>query len=348
MRADRLLSILLLLQVNRRMTAGDLAQRLEVSTRTIHRDMEALCAAGVPLYAERGRDGGWVLPEPFRTNLTGLTESEIQTLFLSTPPSLLADLGLQQASEAALIKLFATLPLAQRRGAEHAQQRIHVDPSGWNRPEESVPALAALQEAVWQDRRVYLVYERSDGTTVDRLVEPLGLVAKGSLWYLVARDDGKPRTYRVARVRSARVSEDSFTRPADFDLAEFWKRASAEFVANLPRYPVLLRIPEEELRGIFSTGGRVRVEDVSPADANGRVTLQLRFDTVNEAAGCVLSFGPNAEIIEPEELRTRVIRLAQRVLVAYGVSEDRDRQLVDRSTSAEARPADVSRLPQAT
>ncbi|HEX3724035.1 MAG TPA: HTH domain-containing protein, partial [Nitrolancea sp.] len=180
MRADRLLSILLLLQVHRRMTAGELARRLEVSSRTIQRDMDALCAAGVPLYAERGKDGGWVLPEPVRTNLTGLTEPEIQTLFLSTSPRVLADLGLRQASEAALIKLFATLPTMQRRGAEQARQRILVDPSGWNRPEEHVPALAALQEAVWQEHKVDLVYERGDGSTVRRLVEPLGLVAKGS------------------------------------------------------------------------------------------------------------------------------------------------------------------------
>ncbi len=319
MRADRLLSILLLLQVNRRMTAGELAERLEVSPRTIHRDMEALCAAGIPLHAERGRDGGWVLPEPFRTNLTGLTGPEIQALFMSTPPSVLSDLGLRQASEAALIKLLATLPSGQRRGAEFARQRIHVDPSGWNRPEESVPALAVLQEAVWQDRRIYLVYERSDGATVDRLVEPLGLVAKGSLWYLVAGVDGRPRTYRVSRVRSVRISEEVFTRPADFDLAEFWSRASADFVANLPRYPVVVRLPQDEVPGIYGLGGRARIEEMSPVDAEERVVVRIRFDTEVEACGCVLSFGPNAEILEPVELRDRVIDLAWRVLERYGV-----------------------------
>ena len=318
MRADRLLSILLLLQVNRRMTAGELARRLEVSTRTIHRDMEALSTAGIPLYAERGRDGGWVLPEPFRTNLTGLNESEIQTLFMSTPPSLLADLGLRQASEAALVKLLATLPSGQRRGAEFAQQRIHVDPSGWNRPEESVPALSALQEAVWQDRRVHIIYERSDGSEVDRLVEPLGLVAKGSLWYLVARVDGKSRTYRISRVRSARISEESFARPADFDLARFWTQASADFVANLPRYPVTIRLPEDEVRGVHGTIGRARVDHVSDADRDGRIELRLRFDTEREAAGFVLSFGHNAEVVEPDELRLRIVRLARRVLHSYG------------------------------
>ncbi len=318
MRADRLLTILLLLQVNRRMTAGDLAKRLEVSTRTIHRDMEALSSAGVPLYAERGRDGGWVLPEQFRTNLTGLNESEIQALFMTTPPSLLADLGLRQASEAALVKLLATLPSGQRRGAEFAQQRIHVDPSGWNRPEESVPALAALQEAVWQDRRVHITYERGDGTEVDRLIEPLGLVAKGSLWYLVARVDGKPRTYRISRVGAVRISEESFTRPADFDLARFWAQSSADFVANLPRYPVTIRLPEDEVRGIYGTIGRGRVEHVSDVDGEGIVEVRLRFDTEREATGFVLSFGHNAVVAEPDELRLRIVRLARRVLETYG------------------------------
>jgi predicted DNA-binding transcriptional regulator YafY len=317
-RADRLLSILLLLQVHRRMTAGELARRLEVSPRTIQRDMDALCTAGVPLYAERGKAGGWVLPEPFRTNLTGLTEPEIQTLFLSTPPRLLADLGLRQASEAALIKLFATLPTGQRRGAEHARQRILVDPSGWNRPEEQVPALATLQEAAWQDRKVHLVYERGDGTTVDRFVEPLGLVAKGSLWYLVARVEDATRTYRVSRVRSTRISEESFVRPPGFDLAAYWEQSSADFVAGLPRYPVTLRVPQAELQLIYRVGGRARVGPISEPDGGGFVSVQLMFDTEAEASGCVLSFGPTVEIVEPMELRRRVIDLARNVLRIYG------------------------------
>jgi predicted DNA-binding transcriptional regulator YafY len=318
-RADRLLSILLLLQVHRRMTAGELARRLEVSPRTIQRDLEALCTAGVPLYAERGKAGGWVLPEPFRTNLTGLTEAEIQTLFLSTPPSLLADLGLKQAAEAALIKLRATLPSGQRQGAEHARQRILVDPSGWKRAEEQVPALATLQEAVWQDRKVRLVYARGDGTTVERLVEPLGLVAKGSLWYLIARVEDAVRTYRVSRVQSAEVTGEPFERPDDFDLAAYWEASSAAFVAGLPRYPVTLRLPAGDVQLVERLGGRARVEEVSEPAEDGRVTMRVRFDTEAEACGCVLSFGAGVEILEPEALRERVIDLARGILQRYAV-----------------------------
>jgi len=319
MRADRLLSILLLLQVHRRMTAGELARRLEVSRRTIQRDLEALCTAGVPLYAERGKDGGWVLPEPFRTNLTGLTEAELQTLFLGTPSRLLADLGMKQASEAALIKLRATLPSGQRQGAEHARQRILVDPSGWKRAEEQVPALAALQEAVWQDRKVRLVYARGNGTTVEREVEPLGLVAKGSLWYLIARVEDALRTYRVSRVQSAEVTGDLFERPADFDLAAYWEQSSADFVAALPRYPVTLRLPADDVQMVARLGGRARVEEKSESDVDGNVTMRVRFDTEAEACGCVLSFGEGVEIVEPAVLRERVIDLAGQVLRRYQV-----------------------------
>jgi predicted DNA-binding transcriptional regulator YafY len=314
MRADRLLSSLLLLQVHRRMTAGELARRLEVSPRTIQRDMEALCTAGVPLYAERGKAGGWVLPEPFRTNLTGLNEAELQTLFLSTPSRLLADLGMKQASEAALIKLRATLPSGQRQGAEHARQRILVDPSGWKRAEEQVPALAALQEAVWQDRMVRLVYARGDGTIVERLVEPLGLVAKGSLWYLIARVEDALRTYRVSRVQAAEVTGESFERPDDFDLTAYWEQSSAAFVAALPRYSVTLRLPASETQVVARLGGRARVEQVSEPDGDRMVTMRVMFDTEAEACGCVLSFGAGVEIIAPEALRDRVIDLAREVL----------------------------------
>lgn len=160
MRADRLLSILLVLQVNRRITARELAKRLEVSERTIHRDMESLSAAGIPVYAERGAGGGWSLIEEYRTNLTGLNEPEIQALFLSGPARLLTDLGLHKASEAALIKLLAALPAMYRREAEYARQRIYVDVTGWNRSEEAVPVLPALQEAIWQERRMELSYAR--------------------------------------------------------------------------------------------------------------------------------------------------------------------------------------------
>src|SRR5437660_305224 len=185
MRADRLISILSLLQVHRRLTSSELAGRLEVSERTIHRDMEALSGMGVPVYAQRGVGGGWVLEEAYRTDLTGLNEDEIRTLFLAQPAHLLTDLGLKGASQGALAKLLAALPSGRRRDAEFMRRRIYVDTAGWEARKEAVPALSTLQDALWQARQIRLIYKRGDGETVERVVDPLGLVLKGNVWYLV-------------------------------------------------------------------------------------------------------------------------------------------------------------------
>src|SRR5690349_12419831 len=242
MRADRLLSILLLLQARQRMTARDLAQRLEVSERTILRDMSALGSAGIPVRAERGVGGGWMLLDSYRTTLTGLKETEVQALFLTRPQRLLADLGLDKAAEVGLLKLLAALPSASRRGAQDISQRIHVDGGGWRRAEEATPQLPILQEAVWQERRLRMVYQRGDESVVERVVDPLGLVAKGSVWYLVAGVEGEPRSYRVSRVQEASQLEEPCARPDEFDLVAYWERSTKEFTAALPRYLATLRV----------------------------------------------------------------------------------------------------------
>jgi len=188
-RADRLLSIVLLLQTHRHLTSRSLAERLEVSERTIHRDMEALSGAGIPVVAERGSGGGWSLIGEYRTDLTGLNESEIQSLFVTQSPKVLADLKLTKASDAALLKLLAALPAMYRRGAERARQRIYIDSAGWNRNEESVPHLQLVQEAIWAERKLRITYERGpDSEAVERQLDPLGLVAKGrrGIWSLVS------------------------------------------------------------------------------------------------------------------------------------------------------------------
>src|SRR5262245_49518363 len=218
MRADRLVSILLLLQMHARLTARYLAKRLEVSERTIHRDMEALGTAGVPVVADRGVGGGWRLVEGYRANVSGLTEAEVQALFVTRPSRLLADLRLDKASDGALVKLLSVLPAVNRRGAELARQRIHIDVSGWSRSREPVPHLPTLQQAVWSDRRLRILYDR-DGCASERVLDPLGLVAKGSTWYLVARVENDIRSYRVSRICEAAILDQSFVRPPEFDLA---------------------------------------------------------------------------------------------------------------------------------
>ena len=317
MRADRLLSILLLLQVQRTTTARELAERLEVSERTIHRDMEALGAAGIPVLAERGAGGGWRLLEEYRTNLTGLNAAEIQALFLTKPPRLLADLGLGKAADAALIKLLAALPSISRRGAEYASQRIYVDVGGWRQSEDDVSLLPTLQAAVWQERKLQLVYERGDGATVERLVDPLGLVAKGSLWYLIAAVEGDLRTYRVSRVRGATITEQPCAWPEGFDLATYWEQSSAQFKANLPRYPAVLRVDPAILPRMRSESRYARVERQEPPDDDGWVRLHMRFEVEHSACEYVLSYGTQIEVIEPPELRELVIRTAQAIVAFY-------------------------------
>lgn len=315
MRADRLLSILLLLQTHSRLTGRELSNRLEVSERTIHRDMEALSMAGVPVTAERGAGGGWSLLESYRTNLTGLNLPEIQALFVAAPTHLMADLGLRQASETALIKLLASLPGDRsRHDASFMRERIHIDGAGWQQEPEQVIWLPAVQDALWQERKLKLSYQRSDETVVERLVDPLGLVAKGRIWYLVAAVDGQPRTYRVSRIQDAELSSELAERPSDFDLAAFWKESMSDFKANLPRYcttfcvnPVIL--PEMRYMG--------HIEFVHPAGDDGWQTVEMRFDVELQARAFALGFGGQLVVVSPPELRETVIRLARQTLAAH-------------------------------
>src|SRR6266571_3186086 len=318
MRADRLLSVLLLLQVHRRLTARELAKRLEVSERTIHRDMEALSAAGFPVFAERGSGGGWMLVEGYKTNLPGLNKDEIQALFVTKPLRLLADLGLDKASDAALIKLSAALPSSHRAGAEQARQRIYIDVSGWNRSEESARFLPVLQEAVWQERRLQFTYQRGGGCeAVERLVDPLGLVAKGSVWYMVAAVDGDVRSYRASRIEDARLSEDACVRPKGFDLADYWEKSAVSFKANLPQYQAKVRVAPDVFPRLRYAGRFARVERADKPDAEGWVPVSLRFDVEEMACEYVLSFGPRIEVLAPESLRDKVLNMAHSVIAFY-------------------------------
>lgn len=317
MRADRLLSILLLLQIHGRLTARELASRLEVSERTIHRDMDALSISGVPVYAERGHGGGWVLPNDFRTRLPGLTEAEIRALFLTKPAQLLADLGLRSASEAGLIKLLAALPSPYRLDAERARERIHVDAAGWRGGRESVPFLSALQDAVWEERRVRLLYQRSDDKVAEYSINPLGLVAKRNTWYLVAASERGVLTFRVSRVKDVTMLDDVFTRPPGFDLAAYWEQSSSEFVASLPRYLARVRVAPEVLARTRSSGWFATIQQEGPTDEEGWITLSIRFDVEDEACRFVLGFGPGAEVLAPAELRRKVAELAEQTVELY-------------------------------
>jgi predicted DNA-binding transcriptional regulator YafY len=318
MRADRLLSILLLLQIHRRLTARELADRLEVSERTILRDMDALGSAGVPVTAERGVGGGWSLVEGYRTELTGLNEDEAQALALSIPPRLLSDLRLDRAAEGAILKLLAGLPALLRRRADEARRKIHVDVAGWSSSPETIPCFQTVQDAVWQERRLEIVYGgRKEDCAVHRLVDPLGLVAKGSAWYLAGRVEGDVRAYRISRIQAARMLDEHCVRPEGFDLAAWWEQSSRDFRANLPRYPAVLRVHPETVWRLPYGGRFARVEKVGEPEEDGWVKVEMRFQFEEEAAEFVLSFGPNVDVVDPPGLKDRVLDLARSVLAFY-------------------------------
>lgn len=327
MRADRLLSILLLLQTQTRLTAGELAQRLEVSERTIYRDMDALSAAGIPVIAERGQQGGWSLPEGYRTQLTGLKDSEIQAVFLANPARLLADLGLNEAAEAAFLKLMASLPTMQRQNAEFIQQRIHIDSGSWRQAGDTVRFMPVLQAALWRECQLRVMYQRGDGQCVERQIDPLGLVAKGQTWYLVAQIAGDIRTYRVSRMVSAQLINEPSQRPPDFDLAAYWAQSSADFVANLPRYVTRLRVAPGMVQHIQLMWRYTWLEAIAPPEADGWQTITAIFELPEEAARFIAGCGASIEVLSPPELREQVLVLAQQVLDFYAHEKEQSPEI---------------------
>lgn len=312
MRADRLISTLLLLQAHGLLTSRELAERLEISERTVLRDMDALTAAGVPVIADRGPGGGWRLVDGCQTKLTGLTSAEIQTLFLAHPPQLLQALGLGPAAEAAWLKLQTALPAASQRRAGCARRSILIDPRGWQEP-QSMASLPLLLDALWRGRRVRFIYDRALGEAAERLVDPLGLVARGSVWYLVASRDDQLRTYRVSRIRQAMLDDQESVTPDHFDLAAYWETSTAEFREPLPRYYATFLVAPSVIRWARYRGWRLEEE----RGEGNRVRIRVRFDAEEEALQFALSFGADAEVIEPAALRYRALEAARGAVERY-------------------------------
>lgn len=272
MRADRLLSILMLLQTKGRMTAHDLADQLEVSERTIYRDLEALGMAGIPVYTERGPGGGCSLIDGYQTRLTGLTEAEVQALFLLNMAAPLADLGLGKALDDALLKLSAALPAPSREKAEQTRQRVHLDTTWWYHDNEVRSSFQTIQEAVWQDRKLCLVYQQDDGARSELLVEPYGLVAKADVWYLVGPYQRMLRVFRISRIQSAEMLEEQFIRPESFDLASYWNEYCVQSETNHPLYSLPLRLAPDEaprLPQMLSEWGYTLLESDDALAVNG-------------------------------------------------------------------------------
>lgn len=313
--------MLMLLQTNGRMTADELAQRLEVSPRTIYRDLDALSASGVPVYAERGPHGGCMLMDSYRTNLTGLTENEVRALFTFTVPGLLSDLGADKDSEAAMLKLRASLPAPFQKDAAFVQQRLHLDPAAWFQPAEPVPFLSLMQEAVMQERRMRMTYRRGDGHWIKRLIDPYGLVAKASIWYVVgAIYGGMTQVYRISRIQEAALTDGRFQYPESFDLHAYWQEWCAQFEARQTRYEVELRVAPNSgplLARHFGEGIVSLLTQSDTVDPAGGTTISLTFDSQETACQQLLGLGTAVEILAPDALREQMAHLARQLAITY-------------------------------
>jgi predicted DNA-binding transcriptional regulator YafY len=309
MRASRLVSMLLLLQTRGQMTAAELARELEVSERTIYRDLEALSAAGVPVYGEPGRGGGCRLVDGYRTRLTGLTANEAETLFLAGVPGAVGELGLGTVLAAAQLKVLAALPPELRSRATRVQERFHLDAPGWFRTAEEMPHLAPLAEALWADERVEIVYQRSD-KPVTRTLDPLGLVLKAGVWYLLGRHRSQVRTYRVARIQSLRRLSERFDRPLGFDLVQVWSGSSLSFEESVLRIEVTARVRAAALsrlsRNLEHFSARAALADPPPPDDDGWVVVRFPAESVEVAHHELLRFGADIVVLHPPELRERM------------------------------------------
>ena len=316
MKADRLMSVLLLLQARGQVTERELAEQLEVSQRTIHRDLEALSAARIPVSAVRGAQGGWQLEKGWRTHVPSLDEGELRALLMAQPRTL-GNPRMAAAAQSALNKLMAAMPEPLKAQAAHMQQRLHVDPTGWRGTGEDVSMLTLVQEAVSRDRKLTFEYTKADGEESSRTVDPLGLVSKGLSWYLVARTAKGMRTFRVSQRRRVQVELEQFARRAPFDLAEHWKAATAELDRKRAGFKTVLSLKLESVRRIQSwCVTREASRDWAKRAGEGRVALEVDFDDEGMARFFVLGMGAAVRVLEPEGLKEWVARQVKEVAAA--------------------------------
>ncbi|WP_223830874.1 helix-turn-helix transcriptional regulator [Streptomyces venezuelae] len=349
MRAARLLSLVLLLQNRGRLTADELAEELGVSARTVYRDIDSLSSAGVPVYGDAGHRGGYQLLGGYRTQLTGLHAEEAESLFLAGLPGAAADLGLGEVLAAAQLKLTAALPTPLRDRAGRIRERFHLDALGWYREQDSPPALVALADAVWNQRRIQVRYRRwAEPQEVERELDPYGLVLKAGVWYLVAAVDGTVRTYRVSSILGLTVTETGFERPEGFDLTAHWRDYLTAYDARRLRLQASVRIAPALLAALpdHLDAALVRAVETSagPPDGDAWVTATIPLESVDLAVPTLLSLGSDIEVLAPAELRRGIAETAAAVLDRYRPADASGRaEAGDLSSSAAERVAASAR-----
>jgi predicted DNA-binding transcriptional regulator YafY len=310
MRASRLLSLLLLLQTRGRMTAQQLADELEVSVRTIYRDVEALGAAGVPVYGDAGHEGGYQLLGGYRTKLTGLTTAEAETLFLSGLPGPAAELGLGNVLAAATLKLRAALPASLRENADRLSERFYLDAPGWYRTSADTQFLPVVVSAVWDRQALRIRYRRwKEPTEVARTIEPYGLVLKAGTWYVAARCEGSFRTYRVDQIIEATGTAEHFTAAPDFDLEQYWHAYLADFHGRLHTGYARIRLSADgaqRMRGLLPAAVVTAVLESGRVGPGSWIHATVPIENSNQAHADFLRLGADLEVLEPADLRERI------------------------------------------
>lgn len=319
MRADRLLSIVLLLQRHHQLTAKALSDSLGVTERTIYRDIEALSMSGVPVYTRTGPDGGCFLDDTYRTSLNWFTGAELQTLLYTGTASPLSELGMDTTADNAILKLLALLPNHHQQQVEQMQQRLYLDPSGWYDSDETHPMLPKIKEAVWNDRVMDAQYENWEGDGKAVTLHPYSLVYKSGRWYLVARRDDKDtmRTYRVSRFTEVRLQLRTFERDSSFNIATYWADASMQFQQRLPEFTVTLRVKKHTLI-YFQHMMAERYTVIEQSDTWW--VLDVQYMVFEEARTSVLGLGTDVEVIAPQTLLTAVIEQAKAIVAKYDTS----------------------------
>jgi predicted DNA-binding transcriptional regulator YafY len=308
MRASRLVSVLLLLQARGRLTAHELASSLEVSERTIYRDIVSLQAAGVPVYGDAGPAGGYRLLDGYQTRLTGLTTAEAQALFLAGAPAAVAELGLGTVLASAELKLRAALPAGLRERVAVIRDRFHLDAPGWYAETDTAPHLAAVADAVWNQQRIQVRYRRWVAPTdVTRTLDPHGIVLKAGRWYLVARGDGQFRTYRVNQILGLTLLGEQFDRDREFELASYWDSYLTEFRARLYQGEATVRLSRQAREQLYTQTSPVVIRSIEdsagPPDEHGWVTAVVPIESLPHAHGEFLRLGSGVEVLAPQALR---------------------------------------------
>ena len=321
MRASRLLSIMMLLQAKGRMSAEALAAELEVSVRTIYRDIDQLSAAGVPVYADIGRNGGFALLDGWRTRLTGLTAPEARALFLSGLPGPASELGLGDEVAAAERKLRAALPADWQSEATRMSSRFHLDPKAWFSTGPRQGVLPAEAEAVWTETRITIRYD-SWTQIRERTIEPRGLVLKGGIWYLVARRETGMRTYRLSQIQALTITQERFTRPDDFDLPRHWQDSTAAFEREVYVGVARVRATRAGVSRLKDISQRCKeeIEDqVVVFGDDGWAELDVPIEEERWAAREMTRAGAEVEVLAPDSLRVRMVEIATRLAQSYGL-----------------------------